>query len=87
MINRRFQIGSSERKHRKSAKLHCSRKRMSAKLSLVGLSSGAIQKLRWLSKVNWINLLKVMKLVAEIAEKIHSLISCKQSSMVLRRGG
>jgi hypothetical protein len=83
MNNRKFQIGSTKRRYRKSTEQHCFYNRISARLSLAGLSSGTKRTFRWLSKLNWINLLRVTKLIVEIAEKIRSLIFCQQSHLLL----
>ena len=85
MINRKFQSGSKPRR-RKSDRLFCREKRISGKLSLADLSSGVGRMLRRLSNLNWINLLKVMKLVVEIAEKIRNLIFCQQTCCILTNG-
>jgi len=76
MRNRKFQIGSTKRRYRKSTGSPCFYKRISAKLSLTGLSSDVRLTVRWLSNLNWIKLLKAMKLVVEIVEKIRSLKFC-----------
>jgi len=81
MFNRKFRIGSSNRRYRKSTHYN----RISARLSLAGLSSGAKLLFRGLSKLNWINLLKGMKLITEIAKEIRSLISCQQPRLLLER--
>ena len=85
MNNRKFQIGSSNRRYRKSVSL--SDNRVSAKLSLTNLLSGAKLMFRWLSKLNWINLLKATKLVVEILQKIRSLIFCRLPPVSYRYGG
>ncbi len=85
MNNRKFQIGSSKRRYRKSVSL--SGNRISSRSSLAGLSIGVRVTFRWLSKFNWINLLKVIKMVVEIAEKIRSLIFCKLPTISYRYVG
>lgn len=87
MVNRKFQSGSSKRRYQKSVGSSCFYNRVSAKLSLAGLSSDGKLALRWLSKLNWINLLKAMKLIVEIVEKIRSLIFYQQPHLFVRRMG
>ena len=76
MKNRKSQIASTKRRYRKSTGSPRFYNRISAKLSLAGLSSDVRLTVRWLSNLNWIKLLKAMKLVVEIVEKIRSLKFC-----------
>jgi len=57
------------------------------KLSLAGISSGVKSTFRWWSKLNWINLLKAVKLVVEIAEKIRSLLFYDQTAHFVQVAG
>ena len=83
MVKSKFQTGSKT-KFQRSAKFWRD-KRMFGKLSLANLLSGTKQVCCWLSKLNWINLLKATKLIVEIAEKIRSLIFWQQPYLLLQR--
>ena len=76
MVNRKFQSGSKPRRW-KSGILFWRDNRISGKLSLANL----------LRRLNWINLLKTMKLVVEILEKIRNLIFCEPTPILYIYGG
>jgi hypothetical protein len=77
MIKKKFRIGSKPR-YRKSAKIFWRDNNISGKLSLTDISTFAKRAFCWISKLNFIKLLKGIKLVVEIAEKIRTLLFCKQ---------
>jgi hypothetical protein len=84
MVKSKFQIGSNT-KFRKLAKLCWRDNRLFGKFSLAGISTASRTVCRWICKINLIKLLKGMKLVVEIIEKIRTLIFCQQSHFLLKR--
>jgi hypothetical protein len=82
MIKKKFRIGSKPR-YRKSAEVFRRDIRILGKLSLTDISTVAKRAFCWISKLNFIKLLKGVKLVMEIVEKIRTLLFCKQLPMVI----
>ncbi|MGD1041992.1 MAG: hypothetical protein ABR913_02880 [Sedimentisphaerales bacterium] len=82
MIKKKFRIGSKPR-YRKSAEIFWRDNYISGKLSLADISTVARRAFSRISKLNWIKLLKGVKLVMEIVEKIRTLLFCKQLPIVI----
>lgn len=80
MVKKKFRIGLKP-KCRMSAKLFWRDNRIFSKLSLADISTAARKAFCWLVKLNWIKLLKGVKLIVEIVEKIRTLLFCKLPSI------
>ena len=87
MAKRFFQTGSIKARFLKLVRFLWLNIGKPGKLSLAGISSGVRSTFRWWSKLNWINLLKAVKLVVEIAEKIRSLLFYDQTAHFVQVAG
>ena len=87
MLNGYFQTGSIKARFLKLARFLWLEIRKLGQMSLAGISSGVKSTFRWWSKLNWINLLKAVKLVVEIAEKIRSLLFYDQTAHFVQVAG
>jgi len=85
MVKKKFRIGLKP-KYRRSAGLFWRDSRIFGKLSLADISTAAKIAFCWIGKLNWIQLLKGVKLIMEIVEKIRTLLFCEQAPVHVGMG-
>jgi hypothetical protein len=87
MKDKYFQIGSIKARFRKLAVFSWHNVHRFGISSLASILKASKKSFKWLTHLNWIKLLKAIKLVIEILKNIRSLLFCDQTVHFVQGAG